>query len=295
MKALAAAIDKAGRPTRIMGRNAGTRALRVARSVVLAQVRLSGVSKTFRSLQGSDYVAVRDFALDIEAGEFFCLLGTSGCGKTTVLNMIAGFELATSGSVEIAGRAIRSPGADRGVVFQSDDSLYPWLSALGNVEFGLRMRRLPRGERLERAHRYLDLVGLSGQGHKHPAELSGGMKQRIQIARVLANEPQILLMDEPFAALDAHTRAAMQRELIKIWRATGKTVLFITHDIEEAVILATRIGIMNAGPASKLKGIIDVTLSDSERERTDDRFIAVYRQVHAMIRDEVAIAMQRTH
>jgi NitT/TauT family transport system ATP-binding protein len=264
-----------------------------ARSVVLALVRLTGVSKTFRSLQGSDYVAVRDLTLDIEAGEFFCLLGTSGCGKTTVLNMIAGFELATSGSVEIAGRAIESPGADRGVVFQSDDSLYPWLSALGNVEFGLRMRGLPRGERLEQAQRYLDLVGLAGQGHKHPAELSGGMKQRIQIARVLANEPQILLMDEPFAALDAHTRAAMQRELIKIWRTTGKTVLFITHDIEEAVILATRIGIMHAGPASKLKGIIDVTLSDGERERTDDRFIAVYRQVHAMIRDEVAIAMQR--
>jgi NitT/TauT family transport system ATP-binding protein len=261
----------------------------------VALVRLTGVSKTFRSLQGSDYVAVRDLTLDIEAGEFFCLLGTSGCGKTTVLNMIAGFELATLGSVEIAGRAIHSPGADRGVVFQSDDSLYPWLSALGNVEFGLRMRGVPRGERLELAQRYLDLVGLTGQGHKHPAELSGGMKQRIQIARVLANEPQILLMDEPFAALDAHTRSAMQRELIKIWRTTGKTVLFITHDIEEAVILATRIGIMHAGPAAKLKGIIDVTLSDAERDRTGDRFIAVYRRVHAMIRDEVAIAMQRAH
>jgi NitT/TauT family transport system ATP-binding protein len=260
----------------------------------LALVRLAGVGKTFRSMQGGDYVAVRDFTLGIEADEFFCLLGTSGCGKTTVLNMIAGFESATSGKVEIAGRAIESPGADRGVVFQGDDSLYPWLSALGNVEFGLRMRGLPRAERLERARRYLDLVGLTGQDHKHPPELSGGMKQRIQIARVLANEPQMLLMDEPFAALDAHTRAAMQRELIKIWRATGKTVLFITHDIEEAVILATRIGIMHAGPASKLKGIINVTLSDAERDRTDDRFVGVYRQVHAMIRDEVAIAMQRS-
>jgi NitT/TauT family transport system ATP-binding protein len=120
------------------------------------------------------------------------------------------------------------------------------------------------------------------------------MKQRIQIARVLANEPQMLLMDEPFAALDAHTRAAMQRELIKIWRATGKTVLFITHDIDEAVTLATRIGVMHAGPASKLKGIMDVSLGDAERDRTHDNFVGVYRRVHAMIRDEVAIAMQRS-
>lgn len=261
----------------------------------MALVRLAGVGKVYRSLQGSDYAAVSDFNLDIEAGEFFCLLGTSGCGKTTVLNMVAGFEAATSGQIEIAGRAIKGPGADRGVVFQGDDSLYPWLTALGNVEFGLRMRGLPRDERLERANRYLDLVGLKGQDHKHPPELSGGMKQRIQIARVLANEPQMLLMDEPFAALDAHTRTAMQRELVKIWRATGKTVLFITHDIDEALILATRIGVMHAGPASKLKGIIDVTLSDVERDRTDDRFLSVYRQVHAMIRDEVAIAMQRAH
>jgi NitT/TauT family transport system ATP-binding protein len=121
------------------------------------------------------------------------------------------------------------------------------------------------------------------------------MKQRIQIARTLVNEPQILLMDEPFAALDAHTRASMQRELVKIWRATGKTVLFITHDIDEALILATRIGVMHAGPASKLKGIVHVELSDAERDRTDDRFVAVYRDVHAMIRDEVAIALQRAN
>jgi NitT/TauT family transport system ATP-binding protein len=179
-------------------------------------------------------------------------------------------------------------------VFQGDDSLYGWLTALGNVEFGLRMSGTPAAERHRKAHHYLELVGLRGQDHKHPSELSGGMKQRIQIARVLANEPQMLLMDEPFAALDAHTRSAMQRELIKIWRATGKTVLFITHDIDEAIILATRIGVMHAGPASKLKGIIDVALSDVERDRTDDRFVAVYRQVHAMIRDEVAIAMQRS-
>src|SRR5436305_5923403 len=257
----------------------------------MSLVQLDQVSKVYRSLQGSDYVAVRDFSLDIESGEFFCLLGTSGCGKTTVLNMVAGFEPVSAGDIRISGKPIVGPDADRGVVFQGDDSLYGWLSALGNVEFGLRMRGIPRGERDRKARHYLELVGLKGQDHKHPSELSGGMKQRIQIARVLANEPQMLLMDEPFAALDAHTRADMQRELKRICKATRKTVLFITHDIDEAIILADRIGVMNAGPASKLKGIVPVTLSDEERERTHDKFTAVYREVHELIRDEVALAL----
>ena len=261
----------------------------------MALVQLAQVSKVYRSLQGSDYVAVSDFTLDIEAGEFFCLLGTSGCGKTTVLNMVAGFETVSTGDIRIAGRPIAGPDSDRGVVFQGDDSLYGWLSALGNVEFGLRMRGIARAEREKKARHYLELVGLTGQDQKHPSELSGGMKQRIQIARVLANEPQMLLMDEPFAALDAHTRADMQRELKRICSATAKTVLFITHDIDEAIILADRIGVMHAGPASRLKGFVPVTLADDERERTHDRFVAVYRQVHEMIRDEVAIALQRKH
>ncbi|MFN0300030.1 MAG: ABC transporter ATP-binding protein [Burkholderiales bacterium] len=258
-------------------------------------VRLANVGKVYRSLKGTDYTAVHDFNLDIEPGEFFCLLGTSGCGKTTILNLVAGFEHATSGVIEIAGKAIEGPGADRGVVFQGDDSLYGWLSAIANIEFGLKMRGVPKSARQEQARRYLELVGLTGQEQKHPTELSGGMKQRIQIARVLANEPQMLLMDEPFAALDAHTRAAMQFELLRIWRATGKTVLFITHDIDEAITLATKIGVMHAGPASRLKSVIDVTLTETERDRTHDRFVSTYRQVHAIMRDEVAIAMQRTH
>jgi NitT/TauT family transport system ATP-binding protein len=261
----------------------------------MALVQLAQVSKVYRSLKGNDYVAVRDFSLDIEAGEFFCLLGTSGCGKTTVLNMVAGFETVSAGDIRIGGKPIAGPAADRGVVFQGDDSLYGWLSALGNVEFGMRMRGVARAERDRKARHYLELVGLKGQDHKHPSELSGGMKQRIQIARVLANEPQMLLMDEPFAALDAHTRTDMQRELKRICAATGKTVLFITHDIDEAIILADRIGVMHAGPASKLKGIVPVALSDEERARTHDRFLSVYRQVHELIRDEVAIALQRTH
>lgn len=261
----------------------------------MALVQFSRVGKVYRSLKGSDYTAVRDFSLDIEAGEFFCLLGTSGCGKTTVLNMLAGFEHATSGSITVAGKPVNAPAADRGVVFQGDDSLYGWLTALGNVEFGMRMRGVPAKQRHEKAKHYLELVGLKGQDHKHPQELSGGMKQRIQIARVLANEPQTLLMDEPYAALDAHTRANLQRELKRICRATGKTVLFITHDIDEAIILADRIGVMHAGPASKLKGTVPVVLTEEERERTHDKFLDVYRQVHEMIRDEVAIALERSH
>ncbi|HZQ00258.1 MAG TPA: ABC transporter ATP-binding protein [Reyranella sp.] len=259
----------------------------------MALVQLEKVSKVYRSLKGGDYTAVRDFSLDIQPGEFFCLLGTSGCGKTTVLNMVAGFEPASAGIISISGRPIGGPAADRGVVFQGDDSLYGWLTAMGNIEFGLRMRGVAAAERRRKAQHYLELVGLKGQNDKHPTELSGGMKQRIQIARVLANEPQMLLMDEPFAALDAHTRADMQRELKRICASTNKTVLFITHDIDEAIILADRIGVMHAGPASKLKGIVEVKLSEAERERTHDRFVAVYRQVHEMIRDEVALSLKR--
>jgi NitT/TauT family transport system ATP-binding protein len=250
------------------------------------------VEKTYRSLQGDDYKAVEHFSIEIEVGEFFCLLGPSGCGKTTVLKMLAGFEAPTAGHLLMEGRPVVGPGRDRGVVFQGDDSLYGWLTAIENVEFGLRMRRVGKAERRERALRYLELVGLNGQERKYPAELSGGMKQRIQLARVLANEPKMLLMDEPFAALDAQTRALMQEELTRIWRSTGTTVLFITHDIDEAVTLGTRIGVMRAGPRSAVKGVVDVAL-DGARSRTDDVFLKYYRRVHEMIRTEVAKAVGR--
>jgi NitT/TauT family transport system ATP-binding protein len=250
------------------------------------------VGKTYRSLQGVDYPAIARFRLDIEAGEFFCLLGPSGCGKTTVLKLLAGFEAPTAGEILMDGRPVTGASRDRGVVFQGDDSLYGWLTAVENVEFGLRMRRVARAERRERAQRYLDLVGLTGQAQKYPAELSGGMKQRIQIARVLANEPKMLLMDEPFAALDAQTRALMQDELAGIWQATRTTVLFITHDIDEAVRLGQRIGVMRAGPGSQVKGVVEVALNGA-RSRTDDVFLKYYRQVHDMIRDEVAAAVGR--
>jgi NitT/TauT family transport system ATP-binding protein len=250
------------------------------------------VAKTYRSLQGVDYVAVERFSADIETGELFCLLGPSGCGKTTVLKLLAGFEAPTAGEISMEGRPVRGASRDRGVVFQGDDSLYGWLTAIENVEFGLRMRGVAAAPRRERAMRYLELVGLRGQERKYPAELSGGMKQRIQIARALVNEPKMLLMDEPFAALDAQTRALMQTELANIQRATHTTVLFITHDIDEAVTLGTRIGVMRAGPGSQVKGVIDVAL-DGARSRTDDAFLRYYKQVYEMIRDEVAASIAR--
>jgi NitT/TauT family transport system ATP-binding protein len=255
-------------------------------------VSFRGVQKTYRSLQGVDYPAVEGFDLDIEAGEFFCLLGPSGCGKTTVLKLAAGFEAPTSGQILMNGRPVTGASRDRGVVFQGDDSLYGWLTAGENVEFGLRMRGVGKAERRERAGHYLQLVGLTGQERKYPAELSGGMKQRIQIARALVNEPAMLLMDEPFAALDAQTRALMQVELANVWHTTHTTVLFITHDIDEAVTLGTRIGVMRAGPRADVKGVIDVAL-DGARSRTDDAFLKYYKQVYEMIRDEVAAAIAR--
>jgi len=258
----------------------------------MALVCFRNVQKSYRPLQGAEYVAVEHFSVDIEAGEFFCLLGPSGCGKTTVLKMLAGFEAPTAGEILMEGRPVTGASRDRGVVFQGDDSLYGWLTAVENVEFGLRMRGMARGERRERAMRYLELVGLTGQQQKHPAELSGGMKQRIQIARALVNEPKMLLMDEPFAALDAQTRSLMQEELSSVWRTTRTTVLFITHDIDEAVTLGTRIGVMRAGPCSRVKGVLDVAL-DGARDRTDDVFLRYYKQVYEMIRDEVAKSIVR--
>ncbi len=258
----------------------------------MSLISISGLEKTFRSRQGADYTAIRDFDLEIHEGEFFCLLGPSGCGKTTVLNIIAGFDDPTRGDVMLDGRPIMGPGEDRGVVFQGDDSLFTWCSALQNVEFGPRLRGMPKSDRETHARKYIELVGLGGQEDKFPVELSGGMKQRIQIARCLANEPKMLLMDEPFGALDAQTRTIMQEQLARIWHQNETPVLFITHDIDEAVTLGSRIGVMTAGPESTLKGIVEVNLG-AERRRTDDDFMQVYREVYDMIREEVLQSLSR--
>jgi NitT/TauT family transport system ATP-binding protein len=252
-----------------------------------ARIAFDCVSKRFMSLQGREYVAIDDFNLKLADAEFFCLLGPSGCGKTSILNMVAGFEQPSTGRVLLHGCEITGPGRDRGVVFQGDDSLFGWLTAQQNVEFGLKLRGISRAKRNEMAAHYLDLVGLSHQGHKFPGELSGGMKQRIQIARVLANEPTILLMDEPFGALDAQTRTVMQEELRRIWSLNKVLVVFVTHDIDEAVMLGTRIGVMGAGPCSSLKDVIPVEI-EGTRDRHDPAYLRIYDRIHETIRVEVA-------
>src|SRR5262249_33853574 len=225
------------------------------------------------------------FSINLEEGEFFCLLGPSGCGKTTVLNLMAGFLEPTSGALTLAGRPIRGPGADRTVVFQSDDALFTWLRAIDNVAFGLRMRGMPERERHAVARESLHLVHLDGQESKYPGEMSGGMKQRVQIARVLATDPKILLMDEPFAALDAQTRARLQDELVEIWRKTNKTIVFITHDIAEAILLADRIGVMTKGPGSRLGTVVPVDLP-RPRRRSSPGVGEMWERINAIIESE---------
>jgi ABC-type nitrate/sulfonate/bicarbonate transport system ATPase subunit len=191
--------------------------------------------------------ALNNMTLSIAPEEFVSLVGPSGCGKTTVLNVIAGFIRPQAGEALLDGRRITGPGADRGVVFQ-DHALFPWLTARMNVEFGLKLKGLPKLERERISSHYLALVGIAEAGDRHPHELSGGMKQRVALARALANDPKVLLMDEPFAAVDAITRHTLQAELTRIWQEARKTVLFITHDIDEAVLLADRVLVMSPRP-----------------------------------------------
>ncbi len=234
----------------------------------------------FRYLGHDEGPAVlHDLTLEIERSEFFVLIGPSGSGKTTVLNLVAGFEFPVDGSVTIEGEEIRRPGADRAVIFQGDDSLLPWLTAKENIAFGLRLSGMPKQERDELAEQHLKLTGLEGHGHKYPRQLSGGMKQRIQLARALVCSSRILLMDEPFGAIDAQTRASLQDELGTIWSRTRQTVLFITHDISEAILLADRIGVMTGGPNATLDRIIPVDLP-RPRDQSRPEFGAMYRLVH---------------
>ena len=209
-------------------------------------LQVTNLSKQFVATNGA-VDALRGVNLTITKGEFVCLLGASGCGKSTLLRIIAGFEKSTSGSVAVYGLEVDRPGPERGMVFQ-DYALFPWLTVRENISFGPRQRGVPTPDINKSTARFLDMVGLTPFADRFPHQLSGGMKQRVAIARVLANDTDILLMDEPFGALDALTRSKLQEELIEIWKATKLTVIFVTHSVEEAVLLADQVVVMSAGP-----------------------------------------------
>lgn len=211
-------------------------------------IELNAVRKTFANEETGQLVrALEDVSLEIEENEFVCLLGPSGCGKTTLLNLVAGFDRPTQGRVLFEGSTVRGPGPDRGVVFQ-DPTLFPWLTVEQNVEFGLRNLGMEAAERQEIVRRFVSLVGLSDFARARPHQLSGGMRQRVALARVLALSPRALLMDEPFGALDAQTRDRLQDQLLEIWEGHRKTVLFVTHNVEEAVYLADRVAVLAPAP-----------------------------------------------
>ena len=229
--------------------------------------------------------AIRDISLSVDAGDFVSVVGPSGCGKTTLLNMIAGFLAPTSGEIRVDGRAVNGPGPDRGVVFQSF-ALFPWRTVLDNVAFGPKMRGVAKARRHEIAREYLALAGLGHAAERYPNELSGGMQQRVGVVRALANEPDVLLMDEPFASVDAQTRMTLQEELTRIWAQRRSTVLFITHDVNEAVFLANRVIVLSHG------AVLDDIAIELPRPRAWDALIddAGFKALSARVLQQVRAA-----
>src|ERR1700689_5195030 len=219
------------------------------------QIVIERVNHTYRPPRGRSVLALSDISLEVRPREFLALLGPSGCGKSTLLYLVGGFLPTEKGRIEVEGKPVSAPGPDRGIVFQHF-ALFPWKTVRGNILYGLERQGLPRPEREKRAQSFIDLVNLNGFEDNYPSQLSGGMKQRTAIARTLAFDPNTLLMDEPFGALDAQTRLLMQTELLSIWQRTPKTVIFVTHDVQEAVYLADRIAVMSARPG-RIKAIVE--------------------------------------
>ncbi|GAA2797340.1 ABC transporter ATP-binding protein [Saccharopolyspora taberi] len=251
------------------------------------------VTKKFPVRGGNDgeVTALSGIDLRIGSGELAVIVGPSGSGKSTMLDLLAGLDLPTSGEIRLDGQPITGPGLDRGVVFQQY-ALLPWRTAQGNVEFGLEAKQVPKSQRRERAREYLELVGLSGFENHYPHQLSGGMKQRVAIARSLAFDPEVLLMDEPFAALDAQTRDLLQEELLRIWERTGKTIVFITHGIDEAVFLGQRVAVLTSRPGT-VKDVVEVDLGNRrEREdlRSEPEFAHYRHEIWNLLRSETGRA-----
>jgi NitT/TauT family transport system ATP-binding protein len=250
------------------------------------KIEIAAVSHVYER-NGRTVAALEDVNLAVNPGEFVSIVGPSGCGKTTLLFGVAGFITPRRGQILVDGQPVGAPGANRGVVFQSF-ALFKWLTVQQNVEFGPRMRGVPSRERHERSDRFLALVGLSRFKDRYPYELSGGMQQRAAIARALANDPDILLMDEPFGSLDAQSRDMMQEELLRIWAASGKTILFVTHSVDEAIYLSSRVVVFTFRPG-RVKHVLDVQLPGSRFDyhiRTSPDFIRTKQSILDMVREE---------
>ncbi len=256
-----------------------------------AKLEIENVSLRFVPKRGNPVTALDGISLDVAENEFAVIVGPSGCGKSSLLRLVAGLNKQTSGRIDLDGQAVTRPGKDRGMVFQSY-TLFPWLTVQKNVEFGLELAGRPAAERTAIARRFIGEVGLEGFEQAYPKQLSGGMMQRVALARALANDPEILLMDEPFGALDSQTRSLMQELLLEIWENAKKTVLFITHDIDEAILLGDRVYVMTARPG-RIKEMIEI---DIPRPRSVDlltspAFIALKRRIMGLIHDEAVRAL----
>jgi NitT/TauT family transport system ATP-binding protein len=254
----------------------------------MARIDVRGLSKTFRSLTGEAVEAIHDLSLSVGDKQFVSLVGPSGCGKSTLLYIVAGFIEPTAGEVRVDERPVRGPGPDRGIVFQ-EYALFPWRTVEANIRYGLEEKGVPRDEADRTVATYLRLMGLRGFERRYPRELSGGMKQRVALARTLAYDPDVLLMDEPFGALDAQTRELQQDQLLAVWKERKKTVLFVTHSVEEAVYLSERVIVMSARPG-RIKRVVDVDLDrsrDREEVVTSSDFARLRNRVWLDVREEV--------
>jgi ABC-type nitrate/sulfonate/bicarbonate transport system ATPase subunit len=259
----------------------------------VSKLRIDGVSRTFppAAKGAAPTLALKPVTLDVADNDFITILGPSGCGKSTLLRIVAGLDRATEGRVVLDGVEVKAPGPDRGMVFQSY-TLFPWLTVLDNIAFGLRERGVPEADRTRIAHEWCARVGLAGFERHYPKQLSGGMQQRTAIARVLANDPKIMLLDEPFGALDNQTRALMQETLLDIWQRETKTVLFVTHDIEESIFLASRVVVMSARPGRiKADVRIDLPYPRHYTVKTSPEFAALKARLTEEIRAEAMLAM----
>lgn len=260
----------------------------MTRVKVLAKLSVSGVQKSFAAKGRKVVTALEDTSFVCRSGEFVTIVGPSGCGKSTLLRIVAGLEEPSAGSVFVDGKEVCGPGADRGMVFQSY-TLFPWLKVIDNIAFGPKLKGLGAEERRQVAREYLEKIGLADFADAYPSELSGGMKQRVAIARALANDPEVLLMDEPFGALDSQTRLIMQELLLSVWEGAQKTVLFVTHDVEEAIFMADRVFVMSARPG-RIREEIEVPLPRprSYEIKTEPAFLELRRRLTALLREEAA-------